>query len=89
MRGSATGRTPAPGLTVEPYAAAEPGPEPVARYAGQLWLIATTDPEPVFYADYDRTVVPDTAVQEVSRHLALLTSLTDAAAAARQLGDLG
>ncbi|WP_405896613.1 condensation domain-containing protein [Streptomyces sp. NBC_00727] len=89
MRGSPAGRTPAPGLTVEPYAAAEPGPEPVARYAGQLWVIATTDPEPVFYADYDRTVVSDTAVQQVSGHLALLTSVADAAAAARRLGDLG
>ncbi|MGW0860626.1 hypothetical protein, partial [Streptomyces sp. NPDC002690] len=89
MRGSPAGRTPAPGLTVEPYAATESGPEPVARYGGQLWVIATTDPEPVFYTDHDRTVVPDTAVQEVSRHLTLLTSLADAPTAARRLGDLG
>jgi condensation domain-containing protein len=89
MRGAPSGRTPAPGLTVEPYAAAEPGPEPAARYGGQLWVIATTDPEPVFYADYDRTVVPDPAVREVCRRLSLLTSAVNAAAATTRLGDLG
>lgn len=89
MRGTTGGGSALPaGLDVQPYRIDEPGPEPAARYRGQLWLIATSDPEPVFYADYDRTVVPDEAAARFADRLARLTDLIGADAAQLHLADL-
>jgi hypothetical protein len=81
MRGAGLAHGVGASLFAEPLQTGELGPEATPRYRNQLWLIATTDPKPVLYLDYDRAVVADATAEELSYRLTVIIGATGAAAA--------